>query len=50
MVTYISSLTHTHSASLIDLLKEVLDAEQTLFGQKSRPLDEWLKRYLKVCP
>lgn len=35
-------------ASLIELLKEALDAEQSLFGQRIRPMDEWLKRYLKV--
>lgn len=35
-------------ASLIELLAEVLDAEQSLFGKKVRPLEDWLKRYLKV--
>jgi len=34
-------------ASLIELLAEVLDAEQSLFGKKVRPLEDWLKRYLK---
>lgn len=35
-------------ASLIELLAEVLDAEQSLFGKKVRPVDDWLRRYLKV--
>ena len=35
-------------ASLIELLAEVLDAEQSLFGKKVRPVEDWLKRYLKV--
>ena len=42
--------THTHScwlASLIELLAEVLDAEQSLFGKKVRPVEDWLKRYLR---
>ena len=34
--------------SLIELLAEVLDAEQSLFGKKVRPVDDWLRRYLKV--
>lgn len=40
----------THSfplASLIELLDEVLDAEQNLFGKKVRSVEDWLKRYLK---
>ena len=36
------------SASLIELLAEVLDAEQSLFGKKVRPVDDWLRKYLKV--
>ena len=40
-------LIFTHSASLIELLAEVLDAEQSLFGKKVRPVEDWLKRYLK---
>ena len=46
--------THTHShtllywlASLIELLAEVLDAEQCLFGKKVRPVEDWLKHYLR---
>ena len=46
---------HTHTltsyvhyiASLIELLAEVLDAEQSLFGKKVRPVEDWLKRYLR---
>jgi hypothetical protein len=34
-------------AYLIDLLKEVLDTEQSLFSQRVKPIDDWLKRYLK---
>lgn len=34
-------------ASLIELLAEVLDAEQSLFGKKVRPVEDWLKRYLR---
>lgn len=34
-------------ASLIELLTEVLDAEQSLFGKKVGPVEQWLKRYLK---
>ena len=30
------------------MLMEVLDAEQSLFGKKVKPVDDWLKRYLKV--
>ena len=35
-------------ASLIELLAEVLDAEQSLFGKRVLTVEEWLKRYLKV--
>lgn len=42
------SLSLSLSACLIELLKEVLDAEQVLFNKRVRPLDEWLKKYLKV--
>ena len=38
---------HTPPASLIELLAELLDAEQSLFGKKVRPVEDWLKRYLK---
>lgn len=34
-------------ASLIELLAELLDAEQSLFGKKVRSVEVWLKRYLK---
>ena len=34
--------------SLIELLREVLDAEQVLFNKRVKPLDEWLKKYLRV--
>ena len=36
-------------ASLIELLAEVLDAEMSLFGKRILTVEEWLKRYLKVC-
>ena len=36
------------SASLIELLAEVLDAELSLFGKRVVAVEEWLKRYLKV--
>ncbi len=39
----------SRAACLIELLSEVLDAEQSLFGKKVRPVDDWLLRYLKVC-
>ena len=36
-------------ATLIELLRELLDAEQVLFNNKRvRTLDEWLKKYLRV--
>ncbi len=35
------------SASLIELLAEVLDAQQNLFGKRIQPVEKWLKRYLK---
>ncbi len=28
-------------------MAEVLDAEQNLFGKRVRPVEDWLKRYLK---
>ena len=34
-------------ASLIELLAEVLDAQQNLFGKRVQPMEKWLKRYLK---
>ena len=34
-------------ASLIELLAEVLDAQQNLFGKRIQPVEKWLKRYLK---
>ena len=34
-------------ASLIELLGEVLDAEQNLFGKRVRSMENWLKKYLK---
>ena len=47
--THTYTRTHiSYVASLIELLKEVLDAEQSLFGKRVRPLKEWLQRYLKV--
>lgn len=36
------------AVSLIELLREVLDAEQVLFNKRVKPLDEWLKKYLRV--
>ena len=58
MSTHTHTHTHTHKytntqihtcylASLIELLAEVLDAEQSLFGKKVRPVEDWLKRYLR---
>ncbi len=35
------------AACLIQLLVEVLDAEQSLFGKKVGPVEHWLKRYLR---
>lgn len=35
------------SASLIELLAEVLDAQQNLFGKRTQTMEKWLKRYLK---
>lgn len=35
------------SASLIELLAEVLDAEMSLFGKRILTVEEWLKRYLQ---
>ena len=47
--THVHTHTHTHTppASLIELLAELLDAEQSLFGKKVRPVEDWLKRYLR---
>jgi hypothetical protein len=34
-------------ASLIELLAEVLDAQQNLFGKRTQTMEKWLKRYLR---
>ena len=42
-----SSFSPSRSASLIELLAEVLDAEMSLFGKRVLTVEEWLKRYLQ---